>query len=246
MDGGMRVTFLGTGDAIGTPKIGCNCDHCIQAWKEGKERLRTSLLIESGSHHLLIDTSPDLRRQLLHAGSPHIDAGIWTHGHYDHFMGYGDFYRVQKPPVMYGAPEVLEYCGEIFSFLLPERIAAQPYQPFTLFDLEITLFPVTHPGAPTYGIRIESGDSVLVYSSDTRREIPKKSIDCMRGADLLILDAMAPAHLTISKHMNYTDALDLADELKPNELRCVHLSHMVSWDQAYSAYDMETFDLPLR
>ncbi len=239
----MRVTFLGTGDAIGTPKIGCNCDHCMQAWKEGRERLRTSLLIETASHHLLIDTTPDLRRQLLNAGSPHIDAGIWTHGHYDHFMGFGDFYRIQKPPAMYAAPEVLEYCSNVFSFLPSPGTPVEPYQPFTLFDLEITLFPVTHPGAPTYGVRIDSGGSTLVYSSDTRREIPEESIECMRGADLLILDAMAPSHLTISKHMNYTDALDLADELKPKELRCVHLSHMVSWDQPYSAYDMETYDL---
>lgn len=242
----MRVTFLGTGDAVGTPKIGCSCDHCIQAWKEGRERLRTSLLIESGSHTLLIDTTPDLRRQLLHAGSPHIDAGIWTHGHYDHFMGFGDFYRVQKPPVMYAAPDVLEYCGGIFSFLLTDKHPIQPFTPFSLFDLEITLFPVSHPGAPTYGIRIESGGAVLVYSSDTRKDIPAESIGYMRGADLLILDAMAPPHLTISKHMNYTDAIELADELKPKLLRCVHLSHMVSWDQPHSAYDMESFDLGLR
>ncbi|MDO8842406.1 MBL fold metallo-hydrolase [Methanocalculus sp.] len=243
MDITMEITLLGTGDAIGTPKIGCSCDVCTTAWKEGRERLRTSLLIRSGSHHLIIDTSPDLRRQLLHAGSPHIDAGIWTHGHYDHFMGFGDFYRVQKPPAMYGAPEVLEYCGDIFSFLPFPCHPVDPFSPFTLFDLSITLFPVSHPGAPTYGIRVESEGGVLVYSSDTRRDIPQESIACMKGADVLILDSMAPSGLKIPKHMNYTDAIDLATELKPKDFRFVHMSHMISWDLPHTGSDMEIFTI---
>ena len=239
----MKITLLGTGDAIGTPKIGCDCDICRRAWHEGRERLRTSLLIELDSHHLLIDTSPDLRRQLLNAGSPHIDAGIWTHGHYDHFMGYGDFYRVQKPPAMYAASEVLDYCGDVFSFLPSPRHQVEPICPFNLFGLTITLFPVSHPGAPTYGMRIESDTGVLVYSSDTRRDIPAESLACMEGADLLILDSMAPSGLTIPKHMNYTDAVELASELRPKLFRCVHMSHMIPWDLPYTGSDMETFTL---
>ena len=66
----MKITLLGTGDAIGTPKIGCSCRNCIYASNHGLERLRTSLLVETAGHHLLIDTSPDLRRQLLGTGSP--------------------------------------------------------------------------------------------------------------------------------------------------------------------------------
>jgi phosphoribosyl 1,2-cyclic phosphate phosphodiesterase len=239
----MEITLLGTGDAIGTPKIGCSCDVCRTAWQEGRERLRTSLLIASGSSHLIIDTTPDLRRQLLYAGSPHIDAGIWTHGHYDHFMGFGDFYRVQRPPAMYAAPEVLEYCQSVFSFLPFPSHPVEPFCPFTLFDLTITLFPVVHPGASTYGVRVESDTGVLVYSSDTRRDISQESLACMRGADLLILDSMAPSGLTIPKHMNYADAMDLAACLKPKDFRFVHMSHMISWDLPSTGSDGETFTI---
>jgi len=239
----MKITLLGTGDAIGTPKIGCSCQNCIDAWDDSKERLRTSILIENKGKHLIIDTSPDLRVQLLKSGSPHIDAGIWTHGHYDHFMGFGDFYRVQRPPPMYAAPEVLEYCGDIFSFLPSPRHPVIPFTPFLLFGLTITLFPVSHPGAPTYGLRIESETGVFVHSSDTNRDIPAESLACMRGADLLLLDSLAPTDITIGKHMNYTDAIELAEELNPKTFRCVHMSHMIAWDMPHTGSDMETFTL---
>lgn len=61
----MKVTLLGTGDAIGTPKIGCNCPQCTDAYRTGEMRLRTSLLVENDDHSILIDTSPDLRFQLV-------------------------------------------------------------------------------------------------------------------------------------------------------------------------------------
>ncbi len=117
----MKITLLGTGDAIGTPKVGCNCPQCSHAKKTGTMRLRTSLLVENEGRHILIDSSPDLRQQLLLNGSPHIDAVIWTHGHYDHFIGFGEFYRVQEIPPVFAAPQVLNYCAEIFRFLTFEK-----------------------------------------------------------------------------------------------------------------------------
>jgi Metal-dependent hydrolases of the beta-lactamase superfamily I len=151
----LQVTLLGTGDAVGTPKIGCSCPRCSHARENGLSRTRTSLLIETDHHHLMIDTSPDARYQLLRSGSPHIDAVIWTHGHYDHYSGYGEFYRVQKPPPVYAVPSVLAYCGQFFNFLTFERRPVEPYVPFSLFDMDITVFAVNHPSVPTYGVRIE-------------------------------------------------------------------------------------------
>ena len=100
----MKITLLGTGDAIGTPKVGCDCPQCTHAKNNGSMRLRTSLLVENAGKHILVDSSPDLRQQLLLNGSPHIDAVLWTHGHYDHFIGFGEFYRVQKIPPVFAAP----------------------------------------------------------------------------------------------------------------------------------------------
>jgi phosphoribosyl 1,2-cyclic phosphate phosphodiesterase len=74
----MRLTLIGTGDAVGTPKVGCSCTQCTHAKTSGATRLRTSILKQNDGRNILIDSSPDLRQQLLLYGSPAIDAVIWT------------------------------------------------------------------------------------------------------------------------------------------------------------------------
>ena len=91
----MKITLLGTGDATGTPVIGCSCPTCLDAHQGGKSRrTRCSILVESDEGAVLIDTGPDLRYQMLKNGIGRIDGVIWTHGHYDHFAGCSEFHRV--------------------------------------------------------------------------------------------------------------------------------------------------------
>ena len=238
----MKLTLLGTGDAIGTPKVGCDCPQCEHAKKTGECRLRTSLLLENDAHYILIDTSPDLRQQLLRHGSPYVDAVIWTHGHYDHFMGFGEFYRVQDIPPVYAAEPVLKYCGDLFRFLSFDKISVQPYQPFDLFGISITPFLVRHPPAYTCGFVFESDGTRVGFTSDTNRNIPAKSLALLRDLDLLLIDALVPSNMTITKHMNYLDACTLAQELFPKEYRCIHVSHVMPWEYPHLAHDGEVFD----
>ena len=240
----MKITLLGTGDAIGTPRIGCDCPQCTHAKSNGATRLRTSLLVENEGRHLLIDSSPDLRQQLLRCGSPHIDAVIWTHGHYDHFIGFGEFYRVQNIPPVFAAPPVLTYCSEVFRFLSFEKGAIDPYVPFDIFGITITLFVVKHPPAFTCGILFETEESRVGFTSDTNIDIPQQSLDLLGDLDLLLLDALVPSRIRISKHMNYLDACMLAGRLAPADFRCVHMSHMMPWDLPHTGKDGETFEFP--
>ena len=238
----MKITLLGTGDAIGTPKVGCNCPQCSHAKNTGAMRLRTSLLVENEGRHILIDSSPDLRQQLLLCGSPHIDAVIWTHGHYDHFIGFGEFYRVQKIPPVFAAPPVLNYCAETFRFLTFDKGEIQPYQPFKIFGITITLFMVKHPPAYTCGIVFEIGDTRIGFTSDTNIDIPQQSLDLLTGLDLLLLDALVPSDIRVAKHMNYLDACILARTLDPKEYRCVHLSHLIPWELPHTGKDGDVFE----
>jgi len=240
----MKFTLLGTGDAIGTPKIGCDCPQCTRARETGTGRLRTSLLIEHNDRHILVDSSPDLRQQLLRHGSPHIDAVIWTHGHYDHFMGFGEFYRVQKVPPVYAADPVLRHCGETFRFLNFDRMPVEPYVSFNLFGITVTPFLVKHPPAFTCGFVFEAHGVKVGYTSDTNRNIPEKSLDLLEKLDLLLLDALVPSHITITKHMNYLDACTLAESLGPKAFRCVHISHVMPWEYPHLGYDGEVFGFP--
>jgi phosphoribosyl 1,2-cyclic phosphate phosphodiesterase len=238
----MKITLLGTGDAIGTPKVACSCPQCSYAKKTGAMRLRTSLLVENEGRHILIDSSPDLRQQLLLHGSPHIDAVIWTHGHYDHFIGFGEFYRVQKVPPVFAAPPVLRYCAETFRFLTFDKGEINPYEPFEIFGITITLFMVKHPPAYTCGILFENAGSRVGFTSDTNTDIPQQSLDLLFDLDLLLLDALVPSDIRIHKHMNYLDACTLAHGLKAQEYRCVHLSHLIPWELPHLGKDGDVFE----
>lgn len=238
----MILTLLGTGDAIGTPKIGCDCENCRAMIASGRSRLRTSLLLEVADKHILIESSPDLRQQLLRACSPHVDAVIWTHGHYDHFIGYGEFYRVQAMPPVYAPPQVMDYCSEFLHFLPFERRPVPAYQPFKFAGVTFTFFEVNHPPAYTCGLLLEHEDTVIGYTSDTRKEIPRESRDLLStGIDLLLVDGIAPGGYSINKHMNYAEAVEFAHDTGARDYRCVHMSHLVPPDLPHAGYDMESF-----
>ncbi|MEM2123988.1 MAG: MBL fold metallo-hydrolase [Methanolinea sp.] len=237
----MRVVLLGTGDAVGTPRIGCSCTQCATARETGRERLRTSLLFSDGEHTVLVDTGPDLRRQLLACGSPRVDAVLWTHGHYDHFMGFGEFYRVQKIPPVWAPHPVADYCGRIFSFLDFQRHGVGEYEPFRIGDTEWTFLPVCHPPAYTCGLLVTDGDVRIGYTSDTNRNIPGRTRELLEGVDLLLVDALLPGRLHVPKHMNYEEACALAEELGVADFRCVHMSHLVPWDLPHLGRDGEEF-----
>ena len=85
----MRVTVLGCGGSRGVPVIGQGWGDCNPADPRNR-RLRPSVLVEQpgeGGASILIDTSPDLRQQLLDTGVRRVDAVLWTHQHADHTHG---------------------------------------------------------------------------------------------------------------------------------------------------------------
>jgi phosphoribosyl 1,2-cyclic phosphate phosphodiesterase len=237
----MLLTLLGSGDAVGTPKVGCRCPVCTEAVCSGRQRLRTSLLVQNGGRTLLVDSTPDMRQQLLAAGGPAVDAVIWTHGHYDHYTGYGDFYRVQDPPPVYADPRTLDYAGDYFSFLSFARHPAEPYRPFDLFGITLTLIETNHPPAYACGLVLEQDGFRVGYTSDTLASIPERSRELLRGVNLLFVDGIAPPEIRLHKHMNYGEACRFAEEVGAKDFRCVHLSHMIPWEMPHQGRDMESF-----
>jgi phosphoribosyl 1,2-cyclic phosphate phosphodiesterase len=223
----MKITLLGTGDAPGTPVIGCSCPTCLDAHKESKSRrTRCAILVESDKGTILIDTGPDLRYQMLKNNIKHIDAVIWTHGHYDHFSGFAEFHRVQYKVDVYGLEGTLEYILDYLQFLHPIRHNIVLNTPFELIGLEFTLFEVVHPPAKVpVGVIISDGKNKVVITGDSQRNIPEKSMELIQNPDLLITDAIVPPNINIKKHMNTTEAFDLAKTIGAKELVFTHLSH---------------------
>ncbi len=83
----MRIEFLGTGGAVPPPRPGCECRICKQAQQKGIPYSRTGPGIFVHGPDILIDTSEDIRTQLLRAGIGEVPACIYSHWHPDHTMG---------------------------------------------------------------------------------------------------------------------------------------------------------------
>ncbi len=85
----LKITFLGTGTSSGIPMIACNCEVCTSPDKKDN-RLRASILVQSLTTTIVVDTTPDFRYQMLRADVKNLDAVLFTHPHKDHIAGLDD------------------------------------------------------------------------------------------------------------------------------------------------------------
>ncbi|MFW5922154.1 MAG: MBL fold metallo-hydrolase [Halodesulfurarchaeum sp.] len=259
----MRVTLLGTGDTAGTPVPRCDCPTCTRARETGQERSRFSVHVQNDhtGESLLIDASPDFRSQFLRTEVPLPEEAIITHVHFDHLDGLGNAYRLLPDLTVYAADEtdpetgesVAETVSRRYSYL--DRVTVRPQTPFESFEaagFSVTLVPVEHPPLLSYGLRIESAEATLALTGDTSYAVPDRSRAALRGADLLLAEAIVPASLCEkhplggrhpdengvprsfgTKHMTREGALALAAELDAEQVRLVHLSHRYPVEEAF-------------
>ncbi|MCS7118578.1 MAG: MBL fold metallo-hydrolase [Archaeoglobaceae archaeon] len=218
------VKLLGTGDSPGTPILNCHCTTCEDARKRGWERRRFSIMIKNEEKVVLIDTSPDLRRQLLDSGIEKIDAGIWTHPHFDHFSGFGEFYRVQGNVEVYTTSSIHDNIGKFMQFLNYRQKEVEIFQNFSISNIEFTLFPVNHPPVDAVGVKVEWNGFKIVITGDTNMEIDERSLVEMENADLMIINAIAPTG-KFKKHMNAKEAMSLGEKLSAKKVILSHLGH---------------------
>ena len=89
----MRIRLLGAGTSSGVPRIGNDWGSCDPREPKNRRR-RASIIVETDETRILVDTSPDLREQLLDAQASRFDAVIWTHDHADHTHGIDDLRQI--------------------------------------------------------------------------------------------------------------------------------------------------------
>ncbi|MCA2009881.1 MBL fold metallo-hydrolase [Cereibacter sphaeroides] len=201
----LRATILGCGSSGGVPRLGGEWGACDPTNPRNTRR-RCSLLLErvgqGGTTRVLIDTSPDMRQQLLDAGIGHLDAVVYTHSHADHVHGIDDLRMIvfntrQRLQVWADGPTqdaLLSRFG--YAFVQPK---GSPYPPILDLNtiegpfaiegaggaIELTPFEVNHGSIEALGFRCGG----LAYLPDVVR-IPEDSWPVLDGLDLWILDAL--------------------------------------------------------
>lgn len=227
MAGVLRARILGCGSSGGVPRVDGDWGDCDPA--EPKNfRLRCSLLLEASQSieemvsgqvtRVLIDTSPDLRAQLLAARVGDLDAVVFTHAHADQAHGIDDVraivYRrgARLPTLM--SPATARELTQRFDYIFqtpagssyPPLMTANeilPAEPITIVgpggDLSLSLFDVAHGSSPCSGVRAGG----LAYTPDVSG-LDAAAFEALKGSTVWIVDALrdkphpSHAHLALS------------------------------------------------
>ncbi len=234
----LKVTILGCGTSGGVPRIGGKWGACDPSDPKNIRR-RCSLLVEregaEGKTSVLIDTSPDLRQQLLDAGVFWLDGVLYTHDHADHTHGIDDLRQVAYN----GQRRVDVYYDEVTGSLLRKRFDycfAQPkgseYPPILKGHeiapgapvriegaggtIEALPFRQIHGPGETLGFRFGG----LAYSPDVS-DFPAESLRHLEGLDVWIIDTLRP--VPHPSHLTVKQALGWIERMKPRRAVLTHM-----------------------
>jgi phosphoribosyl 1,2-cyclic phosphate phosphodiesterase len=263
----VRFTILGSGSSGGVPRPALGWGACNPNNPRNRRR-RTSLLVErrkgAGVTRVLVDTSPDLREQLLDAEVDWLDAVLFTHEHADHTHGIDDlrglFLRRRRRVDVYLDEHTsktmrarFDYCfqsppdSEYPPIVTEHRLeAGRP----VVVDGEggrITALPILqeHGPIPSLGFRFDA----LAYSCDLSG-LPEASIAALAGTDVWIVDALRyhphPSHFSVD------DALAWIARIKPTRAILTNLHTDLDYDELRTrlpshvepAFDGLTIDMP--
>jgi phosphoribosyl 1,2-cyclic phosphate phosphodiesterase len=229
-----KLILLGTGTSVGVPAMGCRCEVCTSTDPK-HNRTRCSVIMGLPGGNLLVDTSPDLRQQLLREKIGIVHSVVYTHEHSDHVMGFDDLRLFQfylgHPVPIFCTPVVRARLEKAFDYAFSDRATTHPgaapsvdisliapQQSFDVLGATVTPVPLKHgPNFEVLGFRVGN----VAYCTDVSH-IPASSMALLQGLDVLVLDALRPdAHVT---HFNIEQALEIVEQLKPKQTFFTHCS----------------------
>lgn len=232
----MKVRILGSGTSSGVPRIGNDWGACDPT-EPRNFRTRSSILVEHDDTRILVDTSPDMRQQLLAAGVSTVDAVIWTHEHADHVFGIDDlrqiYHALGRPVQGYARPRTAAALRRQFGYVfegnrgypptvelneLPDRLR--------IGAIEVGIVDQPHGGITSAGLRFEAAGKMAGYATDISAMTPEMQAH-YQHLDLWIVDALRRRpHPT---HPDLATVLGWRGDLQPRRTALVHMDQSMDY-----------------
>ena len=233
----MKLIMLGSGTSTGVPRIGNDWGQC-DPLNPRNRRSRVSIVVESAEGtRLLVDTSPDLRSQLLAAEIDRIDAVFWTHDHADHCHGVDDLrpmrYGRSGPIPGYAADETVRRLRQRFGYAFAGQfgyhtiIALETLERLRMLGgIRIAHCQMPHGPAQSTAFRFDCDGTSIGYATDFS-EITREMVDLLSGVGVLVVDCLRrEPHPT---HAHLAMAIELAQSCGAGTAVLTHLDKSLDY-----------------
>jgi phosphoribosyl 1,2-cyclic phosphate phosphodiesterase len=232
--------FLGTGTSTGVPVVGCECRVCTSDDPKN-HRTRPSALVQLPAGNVLIDTTPEMRLQLLREKIGRVHAVLFTHYHVDHLYGLDDVRIFPKylggPLPIYCTEEVEAVIRNVFGYAfhpanagLPPGFVPRlefrritPGVPFEVLGQRVVPVPLVHGKFDVLGFRFDD----VAYCTDVSH-IANSSLALLRDVRVLVLDCLRDG-MPHPTHLNLDQAVDVVRKLRPEQTYLTHMNHEMDY-----------------
>ena len=233
----MKLIMLGSGTSTGVPRIGNDWGDCDPEEPRNR-RTRASIVIESDEgSRLLVDTSTDLRHQLLANRIERVDGVFWTHDHADHCHGVDDLrpmrYGRGGPLPGYGSEETVRRLRARFSYVFAGQYGYPTIVTLDTLDrvrmcagmvVDWCQMPHGHTNSTAY--RFESDGRSIGYATDFSA-ITREMVDLFSGVNLLVVDCLRREPHPTHAHLGM--ALELIEAVRADQAVLTHLDKSMDY-----------------
>jgi phosphoribosyl 1,2-cyclic phosphate phosphodiesterase len=232
----MKVRILGSGTSSGVPRIGNDWGACDPTEPRNR-RTRASIVVETDTTRILVDTSPDMREQLLSAGISDLDAVIWTHDHADHCHGIDDLRQVFHAR---GAPvrglarrETLTPLMTRFAYVFsgragyPSTVAGETLNDDIMIgDIRVRAVDQPHGNIFSAGLRFDNDGASIGYATDFN-SLTDDMRSLYQDLDIWIVDALR--RFPHPSHPELSAVLQWIEQLRPARSALIHMDNSMDY-----------------
>lgn len=236
----MKLIMLGSGTSTGVPRINAaggdwgDCDPD----EPRNRRSRVSIVVESDAgDRLLVDTSPDLRSQLLASGIDRLDAVFWTHDHADHVHGIDDLrplrYGRGGPIPGFAADETVRRLRQRFGYVFagqhgyPTIVQIDSLERLRMcVGFSVASCQMPHGHAQSTAYRFENDGKSVGYATDFSA-ITREMVELFDGCDVLVIDCLRREPHPTHAHLGM--AIELADAARARTAVLTHLDKSMDY-----------------